>query len=144
MILLTSVKTSLPWNGKSRMAYVLAVFISIILGLVSRKFGQMLPLFVAENAGDMIWAMMIYFGFRLLLVHKSMLTAIVLSFLFCFCIEFSQLYQATWINQLRSTVLGGLVLGKGFLTIDLLRYSVGIILAATLDRIKMASIQFKR
>ncbi|MGG0720551.1 DUF2809 domain-containing protein [Robertmurraya massiliosenegalensis] len=104
----------------------------------------MLPLFVAENAGDMIWAMMIYFGFRLLLVHKSMLTAIVLSFLFCFCIEFSQLYQATWINQLRSTVLGGLVLGKGFLTIDLLRYSVGIILAATLDRIKMASIQFKR
>ena len=31
--------------------------------------------------------------------------------LFSYAIEFSQLYQAEWINALRHTALGGLVLG---------------------------------
>jgi glycopeptide antibiotics resistance protein len=79
--------------------------------------------------------MMVYFGFRFLLVRKSIFIAIGLSFLFCFGIEFSQLYQEDWINQIRGTILGALVLGKGYLTVDLVRYSVGIILAAVLDKL---------
>lgn len=84
------------------------------LGLASRKWSLSLSPFVAQNAGDVLWAMMVYFGFRFLLVRKSTLTAIVLSFLFCFSIEFSQLYQEDWINQIRATMLGSLILGKGF------------------------------
>lgn len=33
---------------------------------------------------------------------------------FLFVIEFSQLYHAEWIDQIRDTSLGGLVLGYGF------------------------------
>jgi len=85
----------------------------------------------------MLWAMMVYFGFRLLLVRKSTLTAIWLSFLFSFGIELSQLYQEDWINQIRGTTLGALILGKGFLIEDLVRYTVGIIIATVLDTVAL-------
>ncbi|WHY75077.1 DUF2809 domain-containing protein [Fictibacillus enclensis] len=106
----------------------------IMLGLASRLYGSSLPAFFAENAGDALWAAMVYFAFRYLFVRKSLGTAILLSFLFSFGVEFSQLYQDDWINQIRDTLLGALILGKGFLAVDLVRYSVGIILAAFLDK----------
>src|SRR6478735_6930415 len=83
-----------------RFGYLIAVVLTILFGLASRKFSQLLPVFVAENAGDALWAMMVYFGFRFLLVRKSLPTAITLSLLFSYSIEFSQLYQANWINHL--------------------------------------------
>ena len=37
-----------------------------------------------------------------------------ISLLFCYGIEMSQLYHAQWIDSIRATTLGGLVLGYGF------------------------------
>jgi hypothetical protein len=127
-----------------RFTYLIAVVITILLGLASRKYSQLLPLFLAENAGDIIWAGMVYFGFRFLFVGKSRLTAIILSFLFSYTIEFSQLYQAVWLNQIRGTVLGSLILGKGFLIVDLFRYAAGIITAALLDRVCLNCLHTRR
>ena len=128
------ISKNISYNNQ-RIKYLMAVVITILLGLASRKFAHQLLPFIAENAGDVLWAMMVYFGFRFLFVQKRLFTAILLSFLFSFGIEFSQLYQADWINQLRGTVIGALVLGKGFLTVDLIRYTIGIILAATIDKV---------
>jgi glycopeptide antibiotics resistance protein len=122
-------------HNQLRRTYLLAVVITILLGLASRKFSHVLFSFLAENAGDVLWAMMVYFGHRFLFLKKSLLTAILLSFLFSFGIEFSQLYQEDWINQIRGTLLGALILGKGFLTVDLIRYTTGIVIAASLDRV---------
>ncbi|WHX98155.1 DUF2809 domain-containing protein [Neobacillus sp. DY30] len=118
-----------------RKTYFIAVVITILLGLASRKFSQLLFSFIAENAGDALWAMMVYFGLRFLFLKKNMLTAIILSFLFSYGIEFSQLYQEEWMNQIRGTQLGALVLGKGFLIVDLIRYTTGIVIASSLDKI---------
>ena len=118
-----------------KLAYMIAVVFTILLGLASRKYSQDLLLFIAQNAGDVLWAMMVYFGFRYLLVRKSLLIAILLSFSFSFGIEFSQLYQADWIIHLRSTLLGALILGKGFLLVDLFRYTAGILIASVLDKL---------
>ncbi len=128
-----NVKRQLP-RKKIRVYYLFAIALTILLGLASRKYGYSLPLVVAENAGDMLWAMMVYFGFRFLFVHNSFATAIWLSLLFSFGIEYSQLYQADWINQIRDTILGALILGKGFLFADLIRYSAGIMFASFLDK----------
>ena len=43
-----------------------------------------------------------------------------------FAVEFSQLYQAGWINAVRETHLGALVLGRGFLWSDLACYTAGV------------------
>lgn len=109
-----------------RIYYALTVFVIIILGISSREFASQMPLFIADHSGDMLWAGMVYFGFRYLFINKGVRWAFVASLLFSFFIEFSQLYQEDWINEVRNTTLGALVLGKGFLMVDLLRYLLGI------------------
>ncbi|MCS7464140.1 DUF2809 domain-containing protein [Paenibacillus doosanensis] len=116
-----------------RIQYFVAVVITIILGLSSRRFADRIPELIAEHAGDMLWAAMVYFGFRFVFVRRGFILAAVLSIVFSYAVEFSQLYQAAWINRLRDTVLGALVLGKGFLPADLLRYLLGIAIACGMD-----------
>ncbi len=76
---------------------------------------------------------MVYFGFRLLFISSSLIKCLVVAFIFSFSIEFSQIYQANWINQIRATILGSLVFGHGFLFEDLLSYTIGIFFAFRLD-----------
>lgn len=120
---------------KTRGMYVLAVMIAILLGLGSRAYASVLPDFVAKHFGDALWAAMIYFGVRALLVRMSVSQALLLSLGFCCAIECSQLYQSAWVNSIRSTLLGGLILGRGFLYADLVRYSAGAVGAYVLDRL---------
>lgn len=126
------IKTKFRW--KARAAYLVAVLVTILLGLGSRVFSSRLPEFIANHFGDALWACMIYFGLRMLWVNRQLSVALWGSLLFCFAIEFSQMYQAPWINHIRATTLGGLVLGKGFLTVDLIRYAVGIVVSWALDQ----------
>lgn len=120
-------------NTKKRLCYALAILITVILGLGSRKLSAALPAFVADHFGDALWAAMVYFGFCFLFVNTRPTRIALLSLLFCFFIEFSQLYQANWINAIRQHTLGALVLGKGFLAIDLLRYTAGVMVAYGVD-----------
>ena len=57
--------------------------------------------------------------------------ACVLALVFSYLIEISQLYHAPWIDAIRSTALGGLVLGFGFLWSDILCYTVGVLLESS-------------
>ncbi|SFL43243.1 Protein of unknown function [Paenibacillus sp. 1_12] len=118
---------------KARFFYISSILIVILLGMGSRQFPEALPAFIVEHAGDVCWASMIYFGFRFLFIDKPLLLAVTISLLFCFAIEFSQLYQAVWINEIRHTFVGALILGQGFLKLDLLRYAVGVLLAVWID-----------
>jgi len=111
---------------KVRLVYICAVIIVIVLGLSSRAFTDHLPLFISRHAGDALWGSMVYLGFRFLLTKHTRSLSLLLGLLFSFAIEFSQLYQGEWINGVRSTVAGGLILGQGFLWIDLIRYAAGI------------------
>ncbi|WP_246079360.1 DUF2809 domain-containing protein [Paenibacillus piri] len=119
---------------KARMPYFISVIICIVLGLGSRTYSGLLPVFIAEHAGDMLWASMVYFGFRFLFTSKSLAWAAAGSLLFSFGIEFSQLYQAEWIVKLRHTLLGALIIGRGFLTLDLIRYALGVTIAFGVDK----------
>ncbi|MFF2483317.1 DUF2809 domain-containing protein [Paenibacillus sp. NPDC058071] len=118
-----------------RIGYLAALLAAIILGLSSRIFSDRLPAFVVHHFGDALWAAMIYFGFRFLQPRGRLGAAALSAVAFSFAIEFSQLYQADWINHLRSTLIGGLILGKGFVSVDLVRYAAGIAAAYLLDRL---------
>lgn len=99
---------------RNRWIYAVFTVLIIGLGLGSRAFSSVLPDTLNTYLGDSLWAAMIFTGcgflFRKL---KTMITGII-SLSFCFVIEFSQLYHAEWIDQIRDTSLGGLVLGYGF------------------------------
>ncbi|WPU99344.1 DUF2809 domain-containing protein [Mucilaginibacter sp. cycad4] len=106
---------------KNRITYLILTIATIILGLLSRHF-KFIPLFI----GDILWASMVYFIMRFLFITKTARFNIIAALLFCFAIEFSQLYKAPWINDIRHTLFGRLVLGEGFLWSDLLCYVVGV------------------
>jgi hypothetical protein len=113
---------------KTRLRYLNLIVITIILGLLSRHI-KGIPLFI----GDVLWATMIYFGFRFLFIKKSIRWVTIASLLFCYAIEFSQLYQAPWINNIRHTVIGGLILGEVFLWGDMLSYTAGVGIAVCVE-----------
>lgn len=118
---------------KPRLLYAGIVIITIVLGLGSRIFSAQLPEFVSVHFGDALWAAMVYFGFRTLFTARNLAFTALAGLLFSFAIEFTQLYQAAWINGIRETLPGALILGKGFLAIDLVRYAAGIAVAFLLD-----------
>ena len=128
---------------KNRILYIAMVVLTIILGLASRILSDQLPIFVSSHFGDALWAAMIYFGLRTFFVKGSLPFAALVALLFCFGIEFSQMYQADWINEIRRTLPGSLILGRGFLPIDLLRYSVGIGISFLLDHYFLKDLLFR-
>jgi len=102
----------------------------LIAGLASRKFREHLPVFLAEYAGDTLWALMLFLVLSFVLAGRPILQRCCVSLALAFAVEVSQLYHAPWIDSIRSTTLGGLVLGFGFLSTDLVCYSVGITVGA--------------
>ena len=81
--------------------------------------------FIGTYAGDTLWALMVFIGFRFLFIKEPIFKIFVISFLFSCIIEVSQLYHATWIDKLRGYRLGGLILGFGFKWSDIICYAVG-------------------
>ena len=113
----------------SRVIYLVGIAITIILGLLSRQF-TVIPLFI----GDILWATMVYFIIRFLFIKGTIKQIAIYSLLFCYSIEFSQLYKAPWIDNLRHSLFGHLVLGDTFLWGDMLCYTVGVVLGILVDR----------
>lgn len=111
---------------RNRIIYSITLLLTIILGLLSRRFSCLFPIWINAYLGDALWALMIYQIFAIIYKGKSIRTVAILSILFCYLIEITQLYHASWIESLRSTTLGGLVLGYGFLWSDILAYSIGV------------------
>lgn len=126
---------------KARLAYIGATFLILLSGLSTRIYAEVLPDFVSAHFGDALWAAMIYCGFRVIGVKKRLEWALLSSSMFCLVIEVSQLYQAGWIDAIRDTVWGGLILGQGFLAIDLVRYAVGILFVYFADRACIKHVQ---
>ena len=106
---------------KSRIQYLILIIFTIIIGLLSRHF-SFIPLFI----GDVLWATMVYFIVRFLFINTTIKRVTIVALIFCYSIEFSQLYKAPWIDSLRHTLFGRLVLGDTFLWSDLLSYTVGV------------------
>jgi hypothetical protein len=102
------------------------IALASVLGIGSRRFAQSLPGFVAAYAGDTLWALAACLGIGLILPRFSTWRVAVLALLFSLLIEVSQLYHALWIDSIRRTTLGGLVLGFDFVPSDLACYSVGV------------------
>lgn len=112
---------------------ILFFIVALLFGLSVRNSEPHLPYYLSLIGPDMIWAGMVFLGFGILFPKTNTLTIGIYSLLFAFSIELSQLYQAPWIQDIRSNKWGGLILGHGFLWSDLLAYSMGIALLAFLD-----------
>jgi len=116
-----------------RLIYLAVTLFIVFMGLASRKYGHVLPEFIAQYSGDTLWAAMVYFGLRFLLPSASVVKIAIAALLFSYGIEISQLYQADWINEIRDTTVGALILGHGFLWTDMVCYTIGILISVAAD-----------
>jgi len=96
------------------------------MDLLSRRMTAYIPDIIDLFLGDSLWALMVYLFVRILFGNRPIKKAASISILFCFAIELSQLYHSPWIDTIRRTTLGGLILGYGFLWSDLAAYLLGI------------------
>ena len=106
---------------KLRIFYLSGIAVLIALGLLSRRVK-----FVPAACGDALWAMMVYCCFRIVLIRKPMVISAAAALIASFAVEFSQMLKPDWLVKIRSTFLGHMLLGQGFLWSDLLAYTIGI------------------
>ena len=119
---------------RPRLPLVLLACLTIALGLASRRFGEALPAFIALYAGDALWATLMYWCVALVRPRAGAWTLGLTALGIAYAVEVSQLYRAPWIDQVRTTRLGALALGQGFLWSDLACYAMGVLLAVAVDR----------
>ena len=120
-------------DGRRRLLYFVCALVVLALGLASRQFGIYLPTFVAQYAGDTLWALMVFLGISVAAPHARVSRRAGIAIALALAVEISQLYHAPWIDALRSTTLGGLVLGFEFLWSDLACYATGVSCGAAID-----------
>ncbi len=119
---------------RRRRVYLLAIAVLFLFGLPSRLVPQFLPAFYVNYIGDGLWAMAIFFMLGVVFPAASTLRLVIATLAITYAIEFSELYQADWINDLRSIKIIGLILGYTFLWTDLVMYTLGIAVGALLER----------
>jgi uncharacterized protein DUF2809 len=119
---------------RRRVVYGAALVVVVALGLASRKFPGLFPAALGKYPGDALWAIMVFllWGIARPTISTGKLAALALAT--SYIDEFSQIYQAAWINSIRATTLGHLILGSAFSWWDMLSYTVGVALAVVCEK----------
>ena len=116
---------------RRRLIYIFLVITTIVIGLLSRA--DFIPKLIYPYLGDVLYALMVFFLLGLLFPSMPSIKLTLFAIIICFLIEVSQLYQADWINAIRNTRFGGLLLGYGFLWSDLISYLIGGLLGFSIE-----------
>ena len=98
----------------------------------------MFPAALGKYPGDALWALMLFAGYCTLLPRIVTWKLVALALCTSYAVEFSQLYQAPWINSIRATTFGHLALGSTFNWPDLVAYTVGVAIGAGVDMLWLA------
>ncbi len=120
---------------RNRLIYIIFIVIIICFGFFSRTFSSALPSFISAYSGDVLWALMVFLLVGILFPKKSTKTNIIIAILIAFSVEFSQLYHIQWLDGVRSTKFGRLILGNTFLWSDIICYTIGIAIGGFLEKI---------
>ena len=107
----------------------------IVLGLASRRYAAGLPAFVAEYAGDTLWAVMAFIVIAVLAPDWPTRRVAIVALLASYADEVSQLYHAPWIDAFRRSRLGAWTFGYGFLWSDIVCYTVGVALCVLVEHL---------
>ena len=115
---------------KARLIYLSILIVTVITGLISRDLSSsVVPLFV----GDILWALAVFLLLKFIFIRKSLVFIVIISLIYTWATEFSQLYSAPWIDSLRQTLFGKVMLGETFLFGDILSYTIGIGLGVLIE-----------
>ena len=116
-----------------RLIYAMAAFITVAIGLTWHLSPPLFGAAVKDIVGDSFWAAMILWLVSLVMPSRPLLLRMLAAIAICFAVETSQLYHAPFIDSIRATLPGHLVLGSGFDPRDFAAYATGVLIAALAD-----------
>src|SRR5215213_2649536 len=105
--------TTMPIQ-RNRPTYFVAIALVIGTGLMWRSSLFPLSDFLVKYGGDSLWALVVFLCFGLAFHRSSTARIALLAVCFAWSVELLQLYHSPWIDAIRSTRLGHLVLGTVF------------------------------
>jgi hypothetical protein len=119
--------------ARSRAIYALWIGVVICCGLASRSAAMGLPPFLAKYVGDALWALVVFLALGFVVPTWKTAAVAGLAIAVSSAVEVSQLYHALWLDAVRRTTLGHLVLGDTFAWGDIAAYLVGIAVGAAAE-----------
>jgi len=122
-------------RGGYRLTSTVLILATLVLGFASRKFSNILPWWMAKNAGDVLYATFVYWLIGFLFPTLPSFRTTIIATLFCFGIEFLKFCSLPWLVAARQSTAGALVLGHGFHTSNLVCYVLGIMLAVIVEKL---------
>lgn len=125
--------------ARKRVAIAAAIAAVIALGLASRRHPALFPAWLGKYPGDALWATMVFFCWAWVLPAASTLRLAALALGTAWLVEGLQLVHAPWLDAVRSTTPGHLVLGSTFNWLDLPAYAVGVALGVAADGLARAT-----
>ncbi len=111
---------------RSRLLWNCVIAAVIVFGLGTRSPAVPFSRLITGYVGDAAWGLAVFLGYGLLFPTLSTRKVAVFAAATSLGVELSQLYHTRWLDSVRSTTLGHLVLGSGFDPIDLICYGAGI------------------
>jgi hypothetical protein len=114
---------------KRRIVYLVLFAFFIWLALATRHHPQWFHPLIAKYGGDIIWAGDFLLFFRAIFPRTNLLKLAIFNYLFGVADEVSQLWHTPWLDAIRHTTIGRLLLGLGFLWSDIVCYAVGTVIA---------------
>ena len=127
------------FRTRNPLVQLVLIALAAILGIGSRRYAHVLPRFIAAHAGDTLVGAGGVPGHRVVPAQsingndRHACDGVL-------CRHRSQpVYHAPWIDSIRQTTLGGLILGFGFLWSDLACYAAGVGLGVILELIVLAA-----
>ncbi len=120
-------------TARPRAIYVALLLVTILLGLASRHFSHRLPLLLAKNAGDILYATMSFWLVGLLFPRLATAKVACAALAFCFAIEFAKFIQTPWAVAVRHRAWGHLIFGSGFHGSNLACYVTGVLLGVGIE-----------
>ncbi|MEM9203089.1 MAG: DUF2809 domain-containing protein [Actinomycetota bacterium] len=113
-----------------------ALVATLATGLASRRIDA-LPDLIGDHAGDALWTTAVVLGLALVFGMGAR-TAALAGFGISVLVELSQRWKPAWLETLRDNDLVALVIGRGWVWGDLVRYAtgaaLGALIVASLDR----------
>jgi hypothetical protein len=112
-----------------------AVIITIAIGLLSRSHLSIFPAVLGKYPGDLFWAETVYWTLCFVFPSASVTRIAFCAVAVSYVDEIGQLYHTPWIDQIRATAVGHLVLGTAFSWADMLSYTIGVGLCIFTERL---------
>ncbi|HKG91831.1 MAG TPA: DUF2809 domain-containing protein [Gemmatimonadaceae bacterium] len=120
-------------SSRGRLRYAGLALLTVAAGLLLVRVRGRLPPAAADVLGDALWAAMMYWWAGAAVPNASPRARALAALGVAWAVEASQLLHPPWLDAVRATRLGHLVLGADFDARDLLAYAGGVALAAACE-----------